>query len=354
MKKFVAYFSFAIAISGNLFGISEMETKFLESVKSGSVEAVSAFITEGVDINVKGNVGRTPIHLASMLGFHGIIELLISRGADVNVVDDNGATPLHVALKWFGMEEAVKKLLAAGAKPNIKDNSGVTPLFQAMISNNEKIVKMLISYGAKGINSALNFAVRTRNLKMIETCIKCGADVNRRDKYGKNMLHRAILSGDLHVVESVLYQGASVNEVDGDGVSPLRIAVRKGFSDIVELLIKRAASLSDDDILGNSLLHDAVWYGKDDYEKEKYRMTVELLLRHGVFANVRDKRDRTPLHIAAICGAPEITKTLLEYGADKNVFDSSGNKPITYASEYKMFGVYADIECYNSVIKELE
>jgi uncharacterized protein len=354
MKKFLALFSLATVLSVNLFCINEVETKFLEAVKSGSVEAVKVFIDSGIDVNVKNGSGRTSVHLASMLGLDDVIELLVAHGADVNALDNNSATPLHLALKWFGMDKVVKKLLVSGAKPNIKDRGGVTPLFQAIMSNNEKIVNMLIEYGAKGLNSSLSFAIRTRNLKMIEMCVKCGADINRRNKHGKNVLHKAILSGDVSVVDLILRYGASVNDVDGDGISPLRIAVRKGFCDIVDFLIKRCASLVDDDNLGNSLLHDAVWYSRDDFEKEKYRMTVEILLRNNVYANVRDKRDRTPLHIAAICGSKEITKTLLEYGADKNVFDSSGNKPITYAQEYKTFGVYADVDCYNAVIKELE
>ncbi len=52
---------------------------------------------------------------------------LIEAGADVNLIGNIGYTPLHVAA-WRNHPEAVELLLAAGADPDVPCEAGKTPL----------------------------------------------------------------------------------------------------------------------------------------------------------------------------------------------------------------------------------
>lgn len=51
-------------------------------------------------INHKGNMGRTPAHIACMHDYHQVLSLLIGVGAMFLLPDDNGDTPLHVCLEY--------------------------------------------------------------------------------------------------------------------------------------------------------------------------------------------------------------------------------------------------------------
>ncbi len=64
---------------------------------SGNTEAVKQHLTEGVDVNAKDGVGRTPLHEAATYGDEEVAELLIANDADVNAKDNAGTTPLDWA-----------------------------------------------------------------------------------------------------------------------------------------------------------------------------------------------------------------------------------------------------------------
>lgn len=58
---------------------------------------------------------------------HYPVRALIEAGADVNLIGNVGYTPLHVAA-WRNHPEAVEVLLAAGADPGVPCEAGKTPL----------------------------------------------------------------------------------------------------------------------------------------------------------------------------------------------------------------------------------
>jgi hypothetical protein len=74
-------------------------------------------------------------------------------------------------------------------------------------------------------------------------------------------------------------------------------------------------------------LHYAAIYGMCDVARF-------LVLERSQGVNVRRSSDsRTPLFLAAECGHPEVTRTLLDYGANKNARDRDGMTPLHVASE---------------------
>jgi ankyrin repeat protein len=64
---------------------------------TGNIEAFKQHLAAGADVNVKDNLGMTPLSDASRNGHREIVELLITNGADVNVKTDYGRTPLDLA-----------------------------------------------------------------------------------------------------------------------------------------------------------------------------------------------------------------------------------------------------------------
>jgi uncharacterized protein len=51
----------------------------------------------GVDVNIRGEDGWTPLHVASYLNYFDIVQALLDRGADVHMRSDQGRTPFQEA-----------------------------------------------------------------------------------------------------------------------------------------------------------------------------------------------------------------------------------------------------------------
>jgi hypothetical protein len=67
-----------------------------DAAGTGNIEAVKQHLAAGTDVNVKDNIGLTPLHMAAGDGRKEVAELLITKGADVNSKNDGG-TPLDLA-----------------------------------------------------------------------------------------------------------------------------------------------------------------------------------------------------------------------------------------------------------------
>src|ERR1700755_887820 len=63
------------------------------------------------------------------------VTALVKQGADVNIAQGDGGTALHWAAHWDDVAMA-KRLIAAGAKVDAANDYGVTPLFLAAQNGN--------------------------------------------------------------------------------------------------------------------------------------------------------------------------------------------------------------------------
>ena len=137
----------------DLFSITPKEVvelffKELEK-KSPDLENIRTFLeSELVDVHTKDNVGRTPLHVATIRNSKAVAEFLISSGADLNARNEYGYTPLHSAA-WGNSLDLAKLLISFGAKVNAKRNDGWTPLHQAAVNNSLAVAELLISSGAE-------------------------------------------------------------------------------------------------------------------------------------------------------------------------------------------------------------
>ncbi|MHA6325997.1 ankyrin repeat domain-containing protein [Roseivivax sp. CAU 1753] len=69
-------------------------------------------------------------------------QALIEVGADVDLAGNCGFTPLHVAV-WCNDARAVEMLLDAGANPAMRNSDGQTPLDMAIEADHAEVVKRL-------------------------------------------------------------------------------------------------------------------------------------------------------------------------------------------------------------------
>ena len=74
-------------------------------------------------MNARDGQGRTPLQLATNLGWRDGVDVLLSRKANTEVANDAGETPLIAAVHRHDLE-MTRLLLRAGADPDRADNSG--------------------------------------------------------------------------------------------------------------------------------------------------------------------------------------------------------------------------------------
>ncbi|KAL7866027.1 hypothetical protein SRHO_G00112740 [Serrasalmus rhombeus] len=124
---------------------------------------------------------------------------------------------------------------------------------------------------------------------------------------GVTALHEACLGGHLACAKLLLEHGADASAVSVDGATPLFNACYSGNSALLSLLLMHSSVHHPAHLL-NSPIHEAA--------KRNHTECVELLLSHGVSADVEMIGVGTPLYCACEARSTECVQRLLILGAD--------------------------------------
>jgi ankyrin repeat protein len=92
------------------------------------LEDLPAFDSRGPvkDVNAKGLLSETPLHVAAIQGRLDVVRALVSAGAELNAQAEHNYTPLHEAIEQEHRDVA-RFLIEAGAKLDVANADGVTP-----------------------------------------------------------------------------------------------------------------------------------------------------------------------------------------------------------------------------------
>ncbi len=162
------------------------QTPLLMASFGGHADIVRFLIEKGAGIDQPDSFGATPVHMAVLGGQAEIVELLIAKGADVNIKSRNGKIPLQMAfendapdivevfikhglavnstINQYGRtllhEAAVMGkiniagfLIDKGAAVDARDKAGKSPLDFALLCDQQKVAELLISKGAKPVET---------------------------------------------------------------------------------------------------------------------------------------------------------------------------------------------------------
>ena len=204
---------------------------------------------------------------------------------------------------------------------------------------------------------ALLWVVRVGDLPTVDALLAAGADPNLTAAHGVAALHLAVENADLEVTRRLLDAGAAVDFADATGETALFVAARVGAADVAKLLIERGAEVDrHEPSYTQTPLHVAtradsvavakllVAYGADVNARTlagdvpSVRMPSQNTGSKGLGINrggVPDRGGRgpvqgakTPLLYATRVGSVEMTRLLLDAGADLEQTDENGIAPL--------------------------
>ena len=114
----------------------------------GNIKIIKLLITNHADINSLTHTGYNMIHKAAMGNKpSAIIYFNKKYNMSLEDTDENQMNALHLAVR-NGMENSVIFLLSLGLNPNFKDKDGNTALHYAVKKSNSRIIKKLLQRGA--------------------------------------------------------------------------------------------------------------------------------------------------------------------------------------------------------------
>jgi len=294
--------------------------------------------------------GLTALLYAARDGCYACVEELIGAGADPNIPTPEGVTPLMIALD-NDHNDVAKLLLDHGANPNVWDWWGRTPLYividrkEGGSSGGIRIAGAGQGRGGAGrgrvpVAGGGSGRAPVSDMDVINALLAADVDPNaelnmHRPSRGGNSgrfienlrstgctpLSRAAEGSDVEVARALLAKGANPN-INDMGLTPFLISAgvgpgnRGGTGLAAQGSVGGAASAALMDLL--------LEHGADINAQVTGTKTYSMRVSRAPSAN----EGKTALHVAAQAGRVDLVRYLLGKGANPEIVDADGHKPI--------------------------
>ena len=275
-------------------------TALLYAARSGCYDCVEALIRSGANVNVPTPEGVTPLMIALDNEHNDVAKLLLDRGADPNLWDWWGRTALYIVVDRKeaagGGGRGGSGRGGRGAGPNSAQGpSGVSSM---------DIINTLLAAGVNP-NPQLNMHRPSRGGNS-------GRFSEEQLNTGTTPLFRATQGNDMEAIQALLAKGANPN-INAMGFTPFLLAAgvdpggRGGAAanaGLVDLMVQHGADVNAQ-VTGTNT----------------YSMRIS-------YHPPPSKEGTSALHEAAQAGKVDMVRYLLGKGANPDLVDANGHKPI--------------------------
>ncbi|KAL9595414.1 MAG: hypothetical protein Q9219_006457 [cf. Caloplaca sp. 3 TL-2023] len=196
-----------------------------------------------------------PVYVAVLFGLDHIVDVLLDpkKDSNVNVYLKYGGTKMLYEAIRSNNESLIRVLLKRGA-----DASSV--FHNAVILRRHAIVDVVLSLSQHDVvvPRAIYCATFHENFKAIKAMINNSRDGTKRKQRSNQFLHHAACLGRTSVVQFAVSLGADLEAKDRSGRTAIFLAVTYGRLQVLKWLLKCRVSTTVRDSSGNSLLQAAV------------------------------------------------------------------------------------------------
>jgi ankyrin repeat protein len=344
------------------------ESPLMTAAQSGDLRAVTMLLKAGADVNAQEQVrGQTALIWAVSRQHPEIVKALVEGGAnlqarssvrtqvvnrggdgnnagtsanppDIFKIPQGGYTPLLFAARQGDVESA-RILLAAGASANDTAPFGLSALTLAAHSGNGPVAQLLLEHGADpnapGVGyTALHAAILRGDQAVVRALLDRKADANApvieasyaRRTSADYQLPKSVVGAtpywlaaryhEPEMMRALAAHGADARFVMTDGSTAVMAAVAGSarrsrvagsfaedapdaaarLLETVSAAVSAGADVNAANAGGDTALHLAAGRGMDG--------VIEALVAHGARLDVRNKKDQTPLALAAGAATP--------------------------------------------------
>jgi ankyrin len=358
------------------------DTKLRRAIDAGDAHQVTELLRGSSRLEGRWAKGWTPLHVAARRGKKDVVTAILQAGADINATTEMHQTPLDVAVS-HDQKQLAEFLRKMGGR-----SGADLSLHSAAAAGNLKAVKKHLSNGAD-IDQLLNgkrsicISLEFRRWDVAQFLLNRKCDVTKRQQWGVTPLHVAAASeAPADLLSKILKLGAHIDAADNCQETPLCHAAEAGHRETVNWLLDHGADVTRGrdnattpvycalrrnhvelashliDRGGKSTLHQAVQCnhlararqklnsGADvNHEEDPHHMgsplevaiwldstdMVALLLEFGADPNQQDGSGNASLHEAVLKGSAKMVKLLLAHGADPDIAAHDGLTPMELA-----------------------
>lgn len=257
--------------------------------------------------------------------------LMNDKMIDLNFRDESGNYLITYAVIMNNIK-MVKLILSKNCRVDITDQEGRTLLYTPIKYRFDDILKLIIDYDKKNIgtpisnrkdkfgNIPLHYAVMFKYEYAIE--LLKDSNPNITDENGYNALHIAVYTKNLEMCKKIIDLDINVNARTKIGETAIHIACNFKLLDIVKLLVNNGANIDSQDLT-------------DDITPFMYSVilsdnkTARYLFDKSIDQNLQDYVGDTALHHAIMENNIEMIDILIKSKTTNlNIFNINGKLPI--------------------------
>lgn len=254
---------------------------------------------------------ETLLHKATKMNILPIVELLVTAGVSIDLEDRMKRTPLLIASS-MGYKDIAIYLIAKGANIHKKDGYGYYPLF---------------------------ICLKHHQFHMIQDLILFGSDINMKRDNGSTPLHESISTGDSEMLEEILnIKGVKLNVKETNGKTPLLVGCEAAPSDIFLRFLKvKGVDINACDEMGRNIFHFLAIYKRNDIFKELL-FSHDCTIYKEFLTSKEKRKNRIPMHLAVESKNFQFVKSLITlYITCKiDIFVQDSNKQTPYDLAYSI------------------
>ena len=328
--------------------------KQLENVDS---DCIRSLISCGASMQATDVQGRTPLHIAFIVGYSDNLDLIAPNKDYFQVKDDSGCMPLYYVCR-YGHCEYFKKVLSHSPKNLLQtvNTDGATPL--TVVDERGRTI--------------LHHACREGYDDVTIDLLEADADPSFQDSQGYTPLHYACENGHDKCIQAIFYSSmdpSGLSEMkDANGRIPLHIVCMQQHYHLIKALEPSHEHYLIEDNDGYTPLYYICKQGDcirltEICDLSEETPAISSLLAAEVTADgatpltIVDQEGRAIIHHVCKKGDEDLTLHLLKVGADPTVQDSQGYTPLHYACEgghikclnYLLYFSQNPAECLNII-----
>ncbi len=329
-----------------------LEAALFHFISCGNIQQVARVLSSSyLNINAQNEHGQTAVHLAALYRNSCILKMLMAFGADPNIKDKDGSTAISISISNKDILDILNTKIEDVKYPDQKMSVEEMFFYTVYYKQIKRVISILINTSTLDINAqdkcgqtTVHLAVSNNDLCMLKILAAFMVDLNIKDFEGYTTLSLATLNGNLDMVQTLLGLGAKQNISNIRGDLPIHIAVESQHLTIVKELCTKD-TINQKNCSGFTPLHLAVKCGN-------VGVVRKLLEYLHININICSNDGDTSLIMAGRNNYLEIAKLLLEYKADPNLKNHTGQMFSDFAVSQEMRCLATSMHLYVGVINK--